>query len=99
MPIALAEGEEAIEEERRLLYVGVTRAREHLVLSWARARNPGSRGSRRRTRFWDGIWPEPRGVGAARRANACTVCGGAVISSQARTRRRGADVPAQCDDQ
>src|SRR5690625_664919 len=30
MPISLAEGEEAIEEERRLRYVGVSRAREHL---------------------------------------------------------------------
>jgi DNA helicase-2/ATP-dependent DNA helicase PcrA len=27
-----------LEEERRLLYVGVTRAREHLFLSWARSR-------------------------------------------------------------
>ena len=30
-----------VEEERRLLYVGVTRAREHLSLSWSWARNPG----------------------------------------------------------
>ena len=44
MPISLAEGWEAIAEERRLLYVGVTRARTHLVLSWARARNPGRTG-------------------------------------------------------
>ena len=28
---------EAVEEERRLLYVGVTRARKHLELSWAAA--------------------------------------------------------------
>ena len=33
----------AVEEERRLLYVGITRAREHLRLSWALARNPGGR--------------------------------------------------------
>ena len=32
---------EAVEEERRLLYVGVTRAREQLTLSWSLARNPG----------------------------------------------------------
>ena len=30
MPITLADGWEAVEEERRLLYVGITRAREHL---------------------------------------------------------------------
>jgi DNA helicase-2/ATP-dependent DNA helicase PcrA len=35
MPIVHARTPEAIEEERRLLYVAVTRAREHLALSWA----------------------------------------------------------------
>jgi len=70
MPISLAETEEAVAEERRLLYVGITRAREHLELSYARSRNPGGRASRRRTRFLDGLWPEdgPRGrraIGAA----------------------------------
>jgi len=35
MPIVHARSPEAVEEERRLLYVAVTRAREHLVLSWA----------------------------------------------------------------
>jgi DNA helicase-2/ATP-dependent DNA helicase PcrA len=38
MPIVHARTPEAIEEERRLLYVGVTRARQHLVLSWAPVR-------------------------------------------------------------
>ncbi|MEK6709237.1 MAG: 3'-5' exonuclease, partial [Nitrospinota bacterium] len=31
---------EAFEEERRLLYVGMTRAKEHLVLAWAKERRP-----------------------------------------------------------
>ena len=57
LPISLAEGPAAIEEERRLLYVGVTRAREHLVISYARARNSGGRASRKPSRFLDGIWP------------------------------------------
>lgn len=35
MPIVHARTPEAIEEERRVLYVAVTRAREHLALSWA----------------------------------------------------------------
>ncbi len=55
MPISLAEGWEAVEEERRLLYVGVTRAREHLHLSWSRARTPGGRGNRNPSRFLDGL--------------------------------------------
>lgn len=53
MPIMMAEGPEEIEEERRLMYVGVTRAREVLHLSWARARTPGARGTRRVSRFLD----------------------------------------------
>jgi len=61
MPISLAETDEAIAEERRLLYVGITRAREHLELSFARSRNPGGRASRRRTRFLDGLWPDDGG--------------------------------------
>lgn len=37
LPITMAETPEQIEEERRLLYVGVTRAREEPVLSGAGA--------------------------------------------------------------
>jgi DNA helicase-2/ATP-dependent DNA helicase PcrA len=38
LPIRQAKDEEAIAEERRLLYVGVTRARHRLTLSWAARR-------------------------------------------------------------
>jgi DNA helicase-2/ATP-dependent DNA helicase PcrA len=48
----------SVEEERRLLYVGMTRARRDLVLSWALARNPGGRAGRRPSRFLDGLRPE-----------------------------------------
>ena len=54
IPISMAEGFEAIEEERRLLYVGLTRARRELRLSWSGARNSGGRASRRPSRFLDG---------------------------------------------
>jgi DNA helicase-2/ATP-dependent DNA helicase PcrA len=57
MPITYAKTEEQIEEERRLLYVGVTRAREHLFVSWALARSPGGRAGRRPSRFLDGLRP------------------------------------------
>ena len=49
---------QAVEEERRLLYVAVTRAREQLVLSWSLARNPGAKRARPRSRFLTGLAPD-----------------------------------------
>ncbi|WP_201776775.1 ATP-dependent DNA helicase UvrD2 [Streptacidiphilus anmyonensis] len=57
MPITYAKTDEQVEEERRLLYVGVTRARVHLGLSWALSRSPGGRASRSPSRFLDGLRP------------------------------------------
>src|SRR5205823_6820484 len=51
LPLAYADTPAAVEEERRLLYVGVTRARRHLHVSWAASRAPGGRGSRQPSRF------------------------------------------------
>ena len=79
MPISLAETDEAIAEERRLLYVGITRAREHLELSFARSRNPGGRASRRRTHFLDGLWPDD---GARGRAGTSLPARGQVLSGE-----------------
>lgn len=50
LPIAYAKGLEAIDEERRLLYVGITRARRRLSLSWSRA-SGAYRGEREPSRF------------------------------------------------
>jgi DNA helicase II / ATP-dependent DNA helicase PcrA len=53
LPISHARDDENIEEERRLLYVGVTRARVHLELSWAgeRVGRSGRAARRRVSRF------------------------------------------------
>ncbi|MGB3894420.1 MAG: ATP-dependent DNA helicase UvrD2, partial [Mycolicibacter sinensis] len=91
---ALAHGpdSEAVEEERRLLYVGVTRARVHLALSWALARAPGGRASRKPSRFLSGIAPqaaEPAGRGSSSRRRArgapkhCRVCNKALSTPAA----------------
>jgi len=66
LPIIYARTEEAIEEERRLLYVGVTRARFRLYLSWAAARAAGGRRTRAASRFLDGVRPAGRAARAAR---------------------------------
>ncbi|MDO5701140.1 MAG: ATP-dependent DNA helicase UvrD2 [Bowdeniella nasicola] len=67
LPISMAETPEEIEEERRLLYVGVTRAREHLRLSYSTSRS-GGRSARSRTRFLARIWPEEEAPERAPRA-------------------------------
>ena len=69
MPIVHAETPEQVEEERRLLYVGVTRAREHLWLSWALARSPGGARYRKPSRFLDGLLPASLRRPAAGRAH------------------------------
>jgi ATP-dependent DNA helicase UvrD/PcrA len=51
LPIIYAQTAEAIEEERRLLYVGVTRARQRVHLSWALAGADGGRPARTPSRF------------------------------------------------
>jgi DNA helicase-2/ATP-dependent DNA helicase PcrA len=57
IPIQHATTPEQLAEERRLLYVGITRARQSLHLSWALARNPGQARRRRPSRFLDGLRP------------------------------------------
>ena len=60
LPIRQAKDDPAIDEERRLLYVGITRARRHLALSWAarRAATAGAKaGTRKPSRFLDALEP------------------------------------------
>lgn len=66
IPIQHADTPEQLAEERRLFYVGITRARERLMLSWALARNPGQARRRKPSRFLDGLRP---GSGGGQRAN------------------------------
>ena len=58
MPIGFAGTGDEIDEERRLLYVGITRARRHLSFSWSLSRTPGGKPTRRRSRFLDQIAPK-----------------------------------------
>ncbi|MFF8287964.1 ATP-dependent DNA helicase UvrD2 [Streptomyces sp. NPDC016309] len=95
MPITYAKTDEQVEEERRLLYVGVTRARVHLTLSWALARSPGGRASRRPSRFLTGLRPGTgaRGARAAGAGGSGGVERGGGGTATARRGRRG---PVRC---
>ncbi|MDX6221196.1 MAG: ATP-dependent helicase UvrD/PcrA [Frankiales bacterium] len=111
VPITHAETPAQIEEERRLLYVGVTRAREHLWLSWALARSPGGARYRKPSRFLDGLLPaglrrpaaSERQTGSAsprKRAAtvSCRVCGNVLSGAVERKLGRCEDCPSGRDE-
>ncbi|WP_390888057.1 ATP-dependent DNA helicase UvrD2 [Candidatus Mycobacterium wuenschmannii] len=105
---ALAKGgeSEAVEEERRLLYVGITRARVHLAISWALARNPGGRQGRKSSRFLNGLSPQTQvdpSPSKPRRKNApasrCRICNNQLTSPAAIMLRRCETCAADIDDE
>lgn len=108
LPIIYAETPEQIEEERRLLYVGVTRAREHLSISWALARAPGGRKSRRPSRFLDGLTGRaaapPRAAAAPRERRqvaapvSCRVCAKTLVAAAEQKLGRCSTCPADYDE-
>ena len=114
LPIMMAEGPEEIEEERRLMYVGVTRAREVLHLSWARARTPGAKASRRVSRFLDqaadilgeGARSAPKRTASARgsgrlkpsRPKTCKGCGAELGTAAERASGRCPECPPTYDE-
>jgi DNA helicase-2/ATP-dependent DNA helicase PcrA len=104
---ALAHGpdSEPVEEERRLLYVGITRARVHLSLSWALSRTAGGRQSRKPSRFLNGIAPQTRQDPApskSRRnrgtATRCRICNNSLTTPAAIMLRRCESCAADVDE-
>lgn len=103
LPITYADTPAAIEEERRLLYVGMTRARRELLLSWSLARNPGGRAARKPSRFLDPLLPETARATAEqprnRRVASCRECGKPLGTGAEKKRGRCADCPASYDEE
>ncbi|AKN17890.1 ATP-dependent DNA helicase [Mycobacterium haemophilum DSM 44634] len=105
---ALAHGadSEPVEEERRLLYVGITRARVHLALSWALSRTPGGRQSRKPSRFLNGIAPQTRQDPAPSRSrrnraatSRCRICNNHLTTPAAVMLRRCETCAADIDEE
>jgi DNA helicase II / ATP-dependent DNA helicase PcrA len=103
LPIQHASTDEQVEEERRLLYVGITRARERLSLSWALSRAAGGRRTRRRSRFVLALHPDDRPVRSSVRGQrsgataTCTECAAPLRKGAERALGRCADCPGDVD--
>jgi len=113
LPTSYAKTPDAVEEERRLLYVGITRARQWLALSYAVSRAPGGR-QRRPSRFLpldesgprqpsrSGRRSESRDPNGTRRrviAVACRVCGATLTDAAARKLGRCSTCPSTMDEE
>src|SRR5690606_2701049 len=109
LPIVYAETPAQYEEERRLLYVGVTRARYRLLLSWARARTPGGPANREPTRFLSGLLGANRATSSSRPRSAPAgpvagpspfrVCGRKLAGAVERKLGRCLSCPGDVDDE
>lgn len=109
LPTTYARTDEAVEEERRLLYVGITRARQWLWLSYGLARSPGGR-ARRPCRFLPQLTGGASGAGGAgggrpgRRGRpqqviSCRVCGATLLAGADRKLGRCATCPSDRDEE
>jgi DNA helicase-2/ATP-dependent DNA helicase PcrA len=108
LPTTYAKTPEALEEERRLLYVGVTRARQWLWLSYSQSRSPGGR-PRRACRFLPqferGGGERGGAAGLSRRPErrralvvSCRVCGATLLAGADRKLGRCATCPSTLDE-
>jgi len=107
LPFVLATGPEELAEERRLLYVGVTRARQHLRVSWSRTRGGGG-ATRKPSRFLTGLRPEAASTSAttpARRSRrgsvlsaSCRACGRPLTEAGERKLGRHSGCPSTYDE-
>lgn len=104
VPFALSQEEPALSEERRLLHVAVTRARQRLRISWPT--NP-TRGRGTRSRFLTGLVPEstttehaePRRKRGSLRSRTCSVCAEQLHDAAERKLGRHHDCVAPYDEE
>ena len=108
LPFVLATSAEQVSEEQRLLYVGITRARRLLRVSWSRTRN-GNGQSRAPSRFLQPVLPDsfrlparPPATRGRNRQSAlslhCRSCGRSLADAAERKIGRHLDCPATYND-
>lgn len=109
MPMSHADTPAQIEEERRLFYVGITRARVFLQLSWADSRLPGGR-ARKPSRFLASIaghsgtatTKAKESVASvkrrARKPAHCRICGKALVTAKERSLVRCRTCPSNVNE-
>ncbi|WP_183094768.1 3'-5' exonuclease, partial [Nocardioides stalactiti] len=102
VPITYADRDATVEEERRLLYVGVTRARNDLTVTWSAARNPGQAARRQPSRFLTPLLPEREQAAPGGRARSkvarCRECSQPLGTAAEKKRGRCAHHPVRYDE-
>ena len=111
LPTTYAKTPDQLEEERRLLYVGVTRARQWLWLSYGQTRSGGGR-ARRPCRFLPQL--DQRGGGTERaggsplsrksdrrrsQVSSCRICGATLLAGADRKLGRCPTCPSDLDEE
>lgn len=96
IPISMAKTDAAKEEERRLFYVALTRARDVLTVSWSAARTEGARASRKASPFIAGAFDRrDEGQAAKKPARRSTGRRGATVFTRCKTCGETLDTPAE----
>jgi DNA helicase-2/ATP-dependent DNA helicase PcrA len=108
LPTTYAKTPDQLEEERRLLYVGVTRARQWLWLSYGQSRSPGGR-ARRPCRFLPQLerTPSTERAGTHSRkpdrrrpqVSSCRICGATLLAGADRKLGRCPTCPSDLDEE
>jgi DNA helicase-2/ATP-dependent DNA helicase PcrA len=107
LPTMYAKTPEQLEEERRLLYVGVTRARQWLWLSYGQSRSGGGRARRPcrflpqldGTRSFEKAGKSQKSVSRRTLVVSCRVCGATLLAGTDRKLGRCSTCPSDLDEE
>ncbi len=93
LPLSYADSEDGVDEERRLAYVGISRAARRLEVSWGKSRAPGGKSNRTLSRFFANL---SRDLVSASADSGLVVSGSVVRGSSQVTPTRKRTGPKPC---